>query len=130
MSVILHPSLPSNDSLCVALGTVQRVLIICAEGFVQKAFITVLAKLSVINLSTQIKDLSNLALEAVRVESVPGGLDVLALGGLAALGAGVGHVVRVAILAVHVLAQLVARALDAVPAASAGRGSLGLEFSI
>jgi len=61
------------------------------------------------------------------VISVPSCLDVLGLGGLAALGAGVRHVVRVAILAVHGLAQLVARALDTVPAASAGGGSLGLE---
>lgn len=70
---------------------------------------------------------ANLTLEAIWVKSVPGCLDVLALGGLAALGAGVRHVVRVAILAVHGLAQLVTSPLDAVPAARAGGGSLGLE---
>ena len=129
MSVILYPSLPSNDSLCVTLRTVQRVLVICAEGFVQKAFITVLAKVFCYQpLQTdKIFMFANLALEAVRVISVPGRLDVLALGGLAALGAGVRHVVRVAILAVHLLPQLVARALDTVTAARAGGGSLGLE---
>lgn len=61
------------------------------------------------------------------MKSVPGCLDVLALGDLAALGAGVRHVVRVAILAVHGLPKLVTSPLDAVPAARAGGGSLGLE---
>ena len=50
LSVILSIILRDNDSLGVALGAVQRVLIICAEGFVQKAFITVLTQLSIINL--------------------------------------------------------------------------------
>ena len=68
-----------------------------------------------------------LALEALWVESVASRLDVLALGGLAALGTGVRHVFRVAILAEHLLPQLVARALDTVPAARTGGGSLGLE---
>ena len=70
---------------------------------------------------------ANLALEALWVESVAGRLDVLALGGLATLAAGVGHVLGVALLAVHGLLQLVASPLNAVPAPRAGRGSLGLE---
>ena len=61
------------------------------------------------------------------MERVPRRLDVLGGGELAAPGARVGHVVGVAVLAVHGLAQLVARALDAVPAARAGRGSVRLE---
>ena len=68
-----------------------------------------------------------LALEALWVESVAGRLDVLALGGLAALGAGVGHVLGVTLLAVHGLLQLVASPLNTVPTTRAGRGSLGLE---
>ena len=68
-----------------------------------------------------------LALEAIWMESVAGRLDVLALGGLAALGAGVGHVLGVTLLAVHGLLQLVASSLNTVPTPRAGRGSLGLE---
>ena len=70
---------------------------------------------------------ANLALEALWVESVACRLDMLALGGLATLGAGVGHVLGVALLAVHRLLQLVAGPLNTVPAPRAGRGSLGLE---
>ena len=68
-----------------------------------------------------------LALEALWVESVAGCLDVLALGGLAALGAGVGHVLGVTLLTVHGLLQLVASSLNTVPTTRAGRGSLSLE---
>merc|ERR1719195_1984050 len=82
------------EHLGVALGAVDLLLVLAGgEGLAHQA------------------PAARLAPEAGGVEAAAPGLDVLALRGLAAPGAGVSHVGRVAVLAKHLVLQLVAGSL-------------------